>query len=247
MRLKDKNILITGSTRGIGLAVAHECASEGANIVIHGTNRDKVEEIVTSLQKQYQTKITGFNYDIKNYDNCQNLVKDSINALTSLDVLVNNAGITRDNLLIRMTEQEWNDVIETNLNSVFSMTKAVTRPFLKQKSGKIINMSSVVGLMGNPGQANYAATKGGMIAFTKSIAKEFGAKGIQCNAIAPGFIKTDMIDTLPDDYLDTIIKSIPARKLGSTDDVSKLVLFLASDESGYITGQTISVDGGMNI
>ncbi|MBI60701.1 3-oxoacyl-[acyl-carrier-protein] reductase [bacterium] len=247
MRLKDKNILITGSTRGIGLAIAHVCAGEGANIVIHGTNKEKVKDIVNSLQQRYQTKIVGFDYDIKNYDNCQNLVKDSINALTSLDVLVNNAGITRDNLLIKMTEQEWNDVIETNLNSVFSMTKAVTRPFLKQKSGKIINMSSVVGLMGNAGQANYAATKGGMIAFTKSIAKEFGAKGIQCNAIAPGFIKTDMIDTLPDDYLDTIIKSIPARKLGSTDDVSKLVLFLASDESSYITGQTISVDGGMNI
>tara|TARA_Y100001970_G_C14198731_1_gene839767 strand:- start:545 stop:1288 length:744 start_codon:yes stop_codon:yes gene_type:complete len=247
MRLKNKNIIITGSTRGIGLAIAHECAKEGANIVIHGTNPEKVKEIVSLLNDTYSTTIVGFACDITSYEACQNLVKDSLNALESIDSLINNAGITRDNLLLRMSEDEWNDVIETNLTSIFSMTKAISKPFLKQKSGKIINMSSVVGIMGNAGQSNYAASKGGIIAFTKSIAKEFGAKGIQCNAIAPGFIQTEMIDTLPEDYLNTIIKSIPARKLGSTDDVSKLVLFLASDESRYITGQTISVDGGMNI
>ena len=247
MRLKNKNIIITGSTRGIGLAIAHECAKEGANIVIHGTNPEKVKEIVSLLNDTYSTTIVGFACDITSYEACQNLVKDSLNALKSIDSLINNAGITRDNLLLRMSEDEWNDVIETNLTSIFSMTKAISKPFLKQKSGKIINMSSVVGIMGNAGQSNYAASKGGIIAFTKSIAKEFGAKGIQCNAIAPGFIQTEMIDTLPEDYLNTIIKSIPARKLGSTDDVSKLVLFLASDESRYITGQTISVDGGMNI
>tara|TARA_B100000427_G_scaffold273666_1_gene241472 strand:- start:8723 stop:9466 length:744 start_codon:yes stop_codon:yes gene_type:complete len=247
MRLKNKNILITGSTRGIGLAIAHECAKEGANLIIHGTKPEKVTEIINLLSEKYNTKINGFAYDIKNFENCQNLVKESLESLGSLDVLINNAGITRDNLLLRMSEEEWNDVIQTNLTSIFSMTKAISKPFLKQKSGKIINMSSVVGVIGNAGQANYAAAKGGINTFTKSIAKEFGAKGIQCNAIAPGFIKTDMIETLPEEYLNTIIKSIPARKLGSTDDVSKLVLFLASNESDYITGQIISVDGGMNI
>ncbi|MBA95036.1 MAG: 3-oxoacyl-[acyl-carrier-protein] reductase [Rickettsiales bacterium] len=247
MRLKNKNILITGSTRGIGLSIAHECAKEGANLVIHGTKPEKVNEIVDQLKETYQTKIVGFAYNIKEFENCQNLVKQSLESLDSLDVLINNAGITKDNLLLRMSEEEWSDVIQTNLTSVFSMTKAISKSFLKQKSGKIINMSSVVGIMGNAGQANYAAAKGGINTFTKTIAKEFGAKGIQCNAIAPGFIKTEMIDTLPEEYLNTIIKSIPARKLGSTDDVSKLVLFLASNESDYITGQIISVDGGMNI
>ena len=247
MRLKNKNILITGSTRGIGLAIAHECAKEGANLVIHGTKPEKVNEIVKQLKETYPTKIVGFAYNIKEFENCQNLVKQSLESLNSLDVLINNAGITKDNLLLRMSEEEWSDVIQTNLTSVFSMTKAISKSFLKQKSGKIINMSSVVGIIGNAGQANYAAAKGGINTFTKTIAKEFGAKGIQCNAIAPGFIKTEMIDTLPEEYLNTIIKSIPARKLGSTDDVSKLVLFLASNESDYITGQVISVDGGMNI
>ncbi|MAQ64986.1 3-oxoacyl-[acyl-carrier-protein] reductase [bacterium] len=247
MRLKNKNILITGSTRGIGLSIAHECAKEGANLVIHGTKPEKVNEIVDQLKKIYPTKIVGFAYNIKEFENCQNLVKQSLESLNSLDVLINNAGITKDNLLLRMSEEEWSDVIQTNLTSVFSMTKAISKSFLKQKSGKIINMSSVVGIIGNAGQANYAAAKGGINTFTKTIAKEFGAKGIQCNAIAPGFIKTEMIDTLPEEYLNTIIKSIPAKKLGSTDDVSKLVLFLASNESDYITGQIISVDGGMNI
>ncbi len=247
MRLKNKNILITGSTRGIGLAIAHECAKEGANLVIHGTKPEKVNEIVKQLKETYPTKIVGFAYNIKEFENCQNLVKQSLESLNSLDVLINNAGITKDNLLLRMSEEEWSDVIQTNLTSVFSMTKAISKSFLKQKSGKIINMSSVVGIIGNAGQANYAAAKGGINTFTKTIAKEFGAKGIQCNAIAPGFIKTEMIDTLPEEYLNTIIKSIPAKKLGSTDDVSKLVLFLASNESDYITGQVISVDGGMNI
>jgi len=247
MRLKNKNILITGSTRGIGLAIAHGCAKEGANIVIHGTNEERVNEIVATLSKSYSSKIIGFEANIKDFENCQNLVKNSLEGLSSLDVLINNAGITRDNLLLRMTETDWNEVIQTNLTSAFSMIKAITKSLIKQKSGKIINMSSVVGLMGNAGQANYAASKGGIIALTKSIAKEFGSRNIQCNAIAPGFIETEMIKTLPEEYLNTIIKSIPAGKLGTTEDVAQLVVFLASNESDYITGQTFSVDGGMNI
>lgn len=247
MKLKDKSILITGSTRGIGLAIAKKLIEQGANVMISGTRQEKVDEVVSELEKKYNTKVQGLACNISSFSDCETFIKSSIESLSKVDVLINNAGITKDNLILRMTENDWTDVIETNLNSLFYLTKSVSRHMLKNKKGKIINISSVVGLMGNPGQSNYAASKAGIIGFTKSIAKEFGAKGIICNAIAPGFIETDMISTLPEEYVNNIIQSVPIKRLGNTDDVSNLVLFLASDESNYITGQVISVDGGMNM
>ena len=164
-----------------------------------------------------------------------------------IDCLVNNAGITADNLLLRMSEADWNNVIQTNLNSVFFMTKAVSRSMIKNKSGKIINITSVVGIKGNPGQANYAAAKAGIIGFTKTIAKELGSRGITCNAIAPGYIKTELIDSVQKDYIDNIIANIPLQRLGFKEEIANIVSFLISDKSNYITGQVLSVDGGMNI
>lgn len=247
MLLKDKKILITGSTRGIGLSIAKECLKEGAKVIIHGTSPEKVTELSAELNALYPESTYGLAADISNHESCKALILDSISALGSLDVLVNNAGMTRDNLLLRMKTSEWEDVIKTNLNSAFYLTQAATRPFLKQKNGHIINMASVVGLMGNAGQANYAASKAGLIGLTKSLAKELGGKNIRCNAIAPGFIETDMIDSLPKDYISNIIESIPLKRLGNTKDIARLVVFLASEEATYITGQVFSVDGGMNM
>ena len=175
----------------------------------------------------------------------QSFIKNTVNEFGQVDVLINNAGITKDNLLLRLDQTDWSDVIETNLNSIFNTTKSVIKFMLKKKYGRIINVASVVGLMGNPGQSNYAASKAGMIAFTKSIAREYGKKNITINAVAPGFIQTDMIETLPKDYLDNIIDNIPMVRLGKPDDVSRAVLFLASDNASYITGQVLSIDGGL--
>jgi len=247
MNLKNKNIIVTGSTRGIGKAIASLLLKEEANVIIHGTNNEKVQSIVQELSANTKSKVHGIACNIASMDECKSLIEESISIFGKIDILVNNAGITQDNLLLRMKESQWNDVINVNLNSVFYMTKSIARHFLKNKQGKIINITSVVGLMGNAGQSNYAASKAGIIGFTKSIAKELGPKGIICNAIAPGFIQTDMINTLPEEYINNIIDSIPTKKLGSTEDVSNLVMFLASDKANYITGQTISVDGGMNM
>ncbi len=246
MSVKNKTVLITGSTRGIGYAIAEKLAAQGANLILSGTRQEKVDEVVNKLKQSYSTSISGFACNISDYSDCEKLIKEATN-LGPVDILINNAGITKDNLLLRMKKEDWCDVIDTNLNSIFFLTKLITRHMLKNKKGKIINISSVVGLIGNPGQSNYAASKAGIIGFTKSVAKELGSKGITCNAIAPGFIETDMINTLPDEYLNNIIQSIPIKRLGKTDDVSNLVLFLSSDDSNYITGQVISVDGGMNM
>lgn len=247
MNLHNKNILITGSTRGIGLALAQDCLKHEANIVIHGTNQEKVDELVHELKQNYNGTIYGMAADISDPEECKKLINFSIEKLTKIDVLINNAGITKDNLILRMTPQDWQDVINVNLNSAFYTIKAITKHFLKNKAGNIINLSSVVGKMGNAGQANYAASKAGIIGLTKSVAKELGAKGITCNAIAPGFIETDMIKALPEEYINNIISNIPAKRLGNTNDVSKLVIFLASGDAPYITGQAISVDGGMDM
>ena len=241
--LKDKAVIVTGSTRGIGYEIAKSLLKRGAKVVISGRSQEKVDDVVSQLF-DFGT-VTGFACDVSNFESCQNFVTQAIDAFEKIDVVVNNAGITKDNLLLRLKEEDWQDVIDTNLSSVFYMTKSISRHMLKNKSGRIINISSVVGITGNAGQANYAAAKAGIFGFTKTIAKELGGKGILCNAIAPGFIETDMISTLPEDYINNIIQQTAIKRLGQAEDVSNLVAFLASDEASYITGQVISVDGGM--
>jgi 3-oxoacyl-[acyl-carrier protein] reductase len=245
MKFKDKVVIVTGASRGIGLSIAQAFAKEGASIALCSTKNEVAETTAATLEKEYGIKALGKGVDIKDFNTVAEFIKEVHTTFGQIDILVNNAGITRDNLLIRLNEDDWNDVIETNLNSIFNTTKSVIRYMLKKKYGRIINVSSVVGLMGNPGQSNYAASKAGMIAFTKSIAKEYGKKNITVNAIAPGFIQTDMIEALPKDYLDNIIENIPMNRLGMPDDVSEAIMFLASDNAKYITGQVLSIDGGL--
>ena len=245
MNFKDKTVVITGASRGIGLSIAENFAKEGANIAICSTNDEKAKDIASTIASNFGVKAFGKGIDIKDFDSVSDFIKDIADQFGQIDILVNNAGITKDNLLLRLDETDWSDVIETNLNSIFNTTKSVIKFMLKKKYGRIINVSSVVGLMGNPGQSNYAASKAGMIAFTKSIAREYGKKNITINAVAPGFIQTDMIETLPKEYLDNIIDNIPMVRLGMPDDVSRAVMFLASDDASYITGQVLSIDGGL--
>ena len=245
MSFKDKTVIITGASRGIGLSIAETFAKEGANISLCSTNDEKAQATAQSIADKFNVKTYGQGIDIKDFDSVQSFIKNTVNEFGQVDVLINNAGITKDNLLLRLDQTDWSDVIETNLNSIFNTTKSVIKFMLKKKYGRIINVASVVGLMGNPGQSNYAASKAGMIAFTKSIAREYGKKNITINAVAPGFIQTDMIETLPKDYLDNIIDNIPMVRLGKPDDVSRAVLFLASDNASYITGQVLSIDGGL--
>lgn len=247
MNLSGQVVVVTGSTRGIGKACAEALARQGANVVITGRNEAAAQAVAQSLVQSYGVKAIGVALEANNFDDVQATFQTILGQMERIDVLVNNAGITEDNLLLRMTEDQWDRVIETNLKSAFNCTKAVLRAMLKQKGGKIINMSSVVGVMGNAGQANYAASKAGLIGFTKSIAREYGAKGIIANAIAPGFIETEMLESLPKEYLDNIIAQIPEKRLGRPDEVGQLVCFLASSVSDYITGQVITIDGGLHI
>ncbi len=244
--LSGKTALITGAARGIGRAIALTFAREGANIAFTDL---KYDEHIQSLEEEIRAmglKARGYASDASSFEDCERVVGEILNEFEKVDVLVNNAGITRDTLLMRMTEADWDLVIKVNLKSVFNMTKAIQGSMLKQRSGSIINMSSVVGVRGNAGQSNYSASKAGLIGFTKSIAQELGTRSIRCNAIAPGFIETDMTSKLSDDVRANWIKTIPLRRGGTPGDVAKLALFLASDLSGYITGQVISVCGGMS-
>tara|TARA_B100000586_G_C20106015_1_gene427311 strand:- start:675 stop:1424 length:750 start_codon:yes stop_codon:yes gene_type:complete len=245
--LSNKTAIVTGSTRGIGLAIATLLAKANANVVISGRSQEKCDEISKTLLPVGSGKIIGISADVSCSDSAKQLISSAIEHFESIEILVNNAGITKDNLILRLTEDDFDQVIKTNLNSVFYTTKAVIRPMLRKKYGKIINISSVVGLIGNPGQTNYAASKAGIFGLTKSTAKEVGKKGITCNVIAPGFIKTDMIESLPEDHIDTIIQSVPLARLGSPEDIANIVLFLASDLSNYITGEIITVDGGIQL
>ncbi len=247
MNLKDQVAIVTGGSRGIGLGIAEALSREGVHVVVVATQQAKCDEVAASLATQYGTQSIGLACDVSSSVSVQAMVKAVVEKFGHVDILINNAGITRDNLVLRMSDDEWQQVVNVNLNSVFNCTKAVLRPMLKQKKGRIVNISSVVGVMGNPGQANYAASKAGIIGFSKSIAKEIGAKGITCNVVAPGFIDTDMIATLPAEYIDNIIALVPQRRLGSVEDVSGVVLFLSSDMSAYVTGQVIGVDGGMHM
>ncbi len=244
--LENKVALITGASRGIGKGIAEVFAAHGANIAFsYASSEEKARALEAELSNRFGIKARGYKSNAAVFSESEELVNATLAEFGQIDVLVNNAGITRDTLLMRMSEEQWDEVINTNLKSAFNLTKAILKPFLKQKSGSIINMTSVVGVMGNAGQANYAASKAGMIGFTKSVAKELGSRNIRCNAVAPGFIETEMTGALDEATLKNWTDTIPLKRGGTPDDVANLCLFLASDLSGYITGQTIHVDGGM--
>ncbi len=244
--LINKNALVTGASRGIGRGIALELARQGANIAFtYLSSPDKAAELEKEL-KALGIKAKGYKSDAADFKSAEELINSVVADFGSLEIVINNAGITRDNLLMRMTEDQFNEVIKTNLNSVFNITKACQRPMLKQRNGSIINMSSVVGVTGNAGQANYAASKAGMIGFTKSIALELGSRNIRCNAIAPGFIETEMTGALNEETVKQWREQIPLKRGGTPDDVAHLCVFLASDWSSYITGQVIHIDGGMH-
>lgn len=243
--LEGKVALITGATRGIGKGIAIKFAEHGAHVVFtYVSSEDKAKALETELQ-QIGVKAKGYKSDAADFKAAEELVNAVVAEFGTLDVLVNNAGITRDTLLMRMTEQQWDEVINANLKSVFNLTKAAQKPMLKQRKGSIINMSSVVGVKGNAGQANYAASKAGIIGFSKSVALELGSRNIRCNAIAPGFIETEMTAVLDPKIVEQWRESIPLKRGGTAEDVANLALFLASDMSSYITGQCINVCGGM--
>lgn len=243
--LDNKVVVITGAARGIGRAIALGVAHQGAQVAFTDL---KADENFNSLLAELQAmgvKAVGYESNAALLTDAEKLINEVTNDFGRIDVLVNNAGITRDNLLMRMTEDQWDMVINVNLKSVFNLTKAVQKTMLKQRNGSIINVSSVVGVNGNAGQANYAASKAGIIGFTKSVAKELGPRNIRCNAIAPGFIETEMTAVLPEEVKTSWNEKIPLRRAGSTEDVANVVVFLGSDFSSYVTGQTISICGGM--
>jgi 3-oxoacyl-[acyl-carrier protein] reductase len=243
--LSGKTALITGASRGIGKAIALLFAREGSDIAMTNiVDDDEFSNAIREIQ-EYGVKVKGYVSDAASFDDSQRVINEIVKDFTRIDILVNNAGITRDTLLMRMTEDQWDAVIAVNLKSVFNLTKAVIPVMLKQKSGSIINMSSIVGVSGNAGQSNYSASKAGIIGFTKSIAKEVGSRNIRCNAIAPGFIITEMTEKLSDDVKNEWIGKIPLRRGGLPGDVANTAVYLASDLSSYVTGQTIHVCGGM--
>lgn len=243
--LNGKAALVTGASRGIGRAIAIELAKQGANVAVNFAGSEaKALEVVEEIRAMGREAI-AIQADVASSEATVNMVKQVIDTFGSLDILVNNAGITRDNLLMRMKEEEWDAVINTNLKGVFNCTKAVTRQMMKQRSGRIINIASIVGVSGNAGQANYVAAKAGVIGLTKTTAKELASRHITVNAVAPGFITTDMTDKLTSDVKDEMLKQIPLARLGEPHDIAAVVVFLASEGAAYLTGQTINVDGGM--
>ncbi len=244
--LEGKVSLITGGSRGIGESIVKHFIAEGARVAFtYRSSAESAERIVAECGGDSEI-IKAYKSDASNYEDSENLVKQVLEDFGKIDVLINNAGITKDTLMLRMTEEHWDQVMEVNLKSVFNLTKQVIKPMLRNRGGSIINMSSVVGVFGNAGQANYAASKAGIIGFTKSIAKEVGSRGIRCNAIAPGFIETDMTHALDEKTRQDYIDNIPLKRLGTGTDVSNACVFLASDMSTYISGQTISVCGALN-
>ncbi|GAB5538948.1 MAG: 3-oxoacyl-[acyl-carrier-protein] reductase [Salibacteraceae bacterium] len=243
--LENKVAIVTGATRGIGKGIAELFADQGAHVIFTYVSSDDKAKALEAVLSKKGIKAKGYKFDVAELKPCEDMVNDVVKEFGQVDVVVNNAGITRDTLLMRMSEEQWDEVITTNLKSVFNMTKAVQRTMLKQRSGSLINMSSVVGVKGNAGQANYAASKAGILGFTKSVALELGSRNIRCNAIAPGFIETEMTGALDEAMVQTWRDAIPLKRGGTADDVANLALFLASDMSAYITGQVINVDGGM--
>lgn len=245
MHLDGQVAIVTGASRGIGRAVAIALAKVGAKVVVNYAGNAKAAEEVRQTIVDNGGQAIVFQADIANAEAVDAMVKQTVDSFGKIDILVNNAGITRDGLLMRMKDEDWDAVINTNLKGIFYCTKAVSKIMMKQRSGKIINMTSVVGIMGNAGQANYAAAKAGVIGFTKSMAKELASRGITVNAIAPGFIATDMTHGLSDQVKADLAAKIPLNRLGSAEDVAAAVVFLATDSANYITGQTLNVDGGM--
>lgn len=245
MLLDGKIALVTGGSRGIGRAVAIELAKEGAAVAINYAGNKAAAEEVQSIITQMGGKAMIIQADVSNEKSAMQMVEEVIAQLGGIDILVNNAGITRDGLFIRMKEEDWNAVINTNLTGIFNCTKVAAKYMMKKRSGRIINMSSVSGIMGNAGQTNYAAAKAGVIGFTKSLAREMASRGITVNAVAPGFIATDMTAAMPEKAQEHVLTSIPLGKMGKPEDIANAVLFLASDKASYITGQVIHVDGGM--
>lgn len=243
--LKGKTAIVTGSGRGIGKAIALKLAGYGANVVINDIPSSDYADATSEEVKALGVGSIVVKGDVRNFSDMENLIKTTVDTFGSVDILVNNAGITRDGLMLRMTEEDWDMVLDINLKGAFNTIKAAARPMMKQKSGAIINIASVVGVMGNAGQANYSASKAGLIGLTKTTAKEFAKKNIRCNAVAPGFIQSDMTDKLSDDVKQSYFSAIPLAKFGKTDDIADAVAFLASDMSKYITGQVINVDGGL--
>ncbi|MFN3782639.1 MAG: 3-oxoacyl-[acyl-carrier-protein] reductase [Spirosomataceae bacterium] len=243
--LQDKVVLVTGASRGIGRAIATHLAAHGAHIAFtYLSSVEKGEALAAELQA-LGVQAKGYRSDASDFQAAEALVTEVVQDFGQLDVLINNAGVTKDTLLMRMTEEQWDDVLRINLKSVFNMTKAATKPMMRAKKGSIINITSVVGLMGNAGQANYAASKAGILGFTKSMAKELGSRNIRSNALAPGFIETEMTGELNEAQLQEWLKSIPLKRAGKGEDIANACLFLASDMSAYMTGQVLVVDGGM--
>ena len=243
--LENKVALITGGGRGIGRSICESFAENGCDVAFtYNSSKEAAENLVEELKK-YNVKVKSYKSDASDHDKSVELIENVISDFERIDVLVNNAGITKDNLLMRMSPSDFKDVVNVNLGSVFNLTKSSIRIFLKQKEGSIINISSIVGVKGNAGQSNYAASKAGIIGFSKSIALELGSRNIRCNVVAPGFIETDMTDSLSDDVLEKWKESIPLKRSGKPNDVGNACVFLASDLSSYITGQVLQVDGGL--
>jgi 3-oxoacyl-[acyl-carrier protein] reductase len=244
MKLKDRVALITGAARGIGKEIAVLFAREGADIAICDVNAEALAATKAELEALGRRVLAG-TIDVTKASDAEAFVQKTLDNFKKIDILVNNAGITRDGLLVRMSEADWDAVLAVNLKGAFNFTRAAAKIMMKQRDGRIVNMASIIGIMGNAGQANYAASKGGLIAFTKTVARELASRNVRANAIAPGFIQTDMTAKLSDEIKGEMLKHVPLGKLGTVDDVANLALFLASDDSAYITGQVVQVDGGM--
>lgn len=244
MNLADKKAIVTGAAQGIGKTIALQLALHGADVVVTDINREGLDPVVAEIQALGR-QAHAIAMDVSSLEQCEDMAREAVQAMGRIDILVNNAGITRDTLLLRMKEEQWDQVMQVNVKGTFNCTKSVLRTMFKQKYGRIIQISSVTGAMGNPGQANYSASKAAVIGFTKAVAREYAHSGITVNAVAPGFIKTAMTDAIPDKEREAMIAQIPARQLGTPEDVAYAVCFLAGDESSYITGQVIHVNGGL--
>lgn len=242
--MKDKVAIVTGAGTGIGKAIALDLAARGCDLAICARRIEPLQETAAEIAKLGRKTFVA-SVDVTKGDAVQAFVADAVKALGKVDILVNNAGVTRDNLLMRMSEEEWDAVLDTNLKGAFLFSKAVSRPMMKQRSGAIVNISSVVGLIGNPGQCNYAASKAGLVALTKSMARELASRGVRVNAVAPGFIVSQMTDALPEEAKNAMLAHIPAARFGEPADIAKAVAFLCSPDASYITGQTLSVNGGL--